>query len=278
MKVDNTEESYLIETFPTEYNLVVEDKDSVISTNGENFSLNEFEKYVEEVQPVAEMEIEHFSRYNSRSTKYDHASAVFSNYPSNLHLTSAHYLAMFNALSQSRSEKATGKYACAVHALATISSSYRFFNSGNDSELKVAYNSLWNYSGTTVSSTNNGISYGGTQPDQIGPALVKYAKDKSVSLTYKRKVSPSFSDIQTKIAQSYPVAFTYFYYKPNGSIGGHTVFTQGALSGTMNGAQANFIVVADGWYENATYLNYSTIPKTLQSYEISSWTGKKLFQ
>ena len=83
MKVDNTEESYLIETFPTEYNLVVEDKDSVISTNGENFSLNEFEKYVEEVQPVAEMEIEHFSRYNSRSTKYDHASAVFSNYPSN---------------------------------------------------------------------------------------------------------------------------------------------------------------------------------------------------
>ena len=37
MKVDNTEESYLIETFPTEYNLVVEDKDSVISTNGENF-------------------------------------------------------------------------------------------------------------------------------------------------------------------------------------------------------------------------------------------------
>ncbi len=46
----------------------------------------------------------------------------------------------------------------------------------------------------------------------------------------------------------------------------------------MNGAQANFIVVADGWYENATYLNYSTIPKTLQSYEISSWTGKKLFQ
>lgn len=278
MKVDNTEESYLIETFPTEYNLVVEDKDSVISTNGENFSLNEFEKYVEEVQPVAEMEIEHFSRYNSRSTKYDHASAVFSNYPSNLHLTSAHYLAMFNALSQSRSEKATGKYACAVHALATISSSYRFFNSGNDSELKVAYNSLWNYSGTTVSSTNNGISYGGTQPDQIGPALVKYAKDKSVSLTYQRKVSPSFSDIQTKIAQSYPVAFTYFYYKPNGSIGGHTVFTQGALSGTMNGAQANFIVVADGWYENATYLNYSTIPKTLQSYEISSWTGKKLFQ
>ena len=86
-----------------------------------------FEKYVEEVQPVAEMEIEHFSRYNSRSTKYDHASAVFSNYPSNLHLTSAHYLAMFNALSQSRSEKATGKYACAVHALATISSSYRQF-------------------------------------------------------------------------------------------------------------------------------------------------------
>lgn len=46
----------------------------------------------------------------------------------------------------------------------------------------------------------------------------------------------------------------------------------------MNGAQANFIVVADGWYENATYLNYSKIPKTLQSYEISSWTGKKLFQ
>ena len=74
----------------------------------------------------------------------------------------------------------------------------------------MAYNSLWNYSGTTVSSTNNGISYGGTQPDQIGPALVKYAKDKSVSLTYQRKVSPSFSDIQTKIAQSYPVAFTYF--------------------------------------------------------------------
>ena len=136
---------------------------------------------------------------------------------------------------------------------------------------------MWNYSGTTVSSTNNGISYGGTQPDQIGPALVKYAKDKSVSLTYQRKVSPSFSDIQTKIAQSYPVAFTYFYYKPNGSIGGHTVFTQGALSGTMNGAQANFIVVADGWYENATYLNYSTIPKTLQSYEISSWTGKNYF-
>ena len=45
----------------------------------------------------------------------------------------------------------------------------------------------------------------------------------------------------------------------------------------MNGAQANFIVVADGWYENATYLNYSTIPKTLQSYEISSWTGKNYF-
>jgi hypothetical protein len=159
---------------------------------------------------------------------------------------------MFNALSQSRSERTASKYACAVHAMAIIACSYRLYNSANDAELRSAYNSLWNYSGTTVYSTSNGISYGGTQPNRIGPALVSYARDKGMNLTSQRIVSPTFSDIQTRIAQ-------------------------GALSGTINGAQTNFLVVADGWYDSATYFNYTSIPRTLQSYEITGWSGSKLF-
>lgn len=272
------EEPYLIETFPTEYNLVIENDDEVINTNGETFSISEFEEYTEKVKPIAEREMLNSATRNSRSTKYEHASSVFSNYPSNLNLSSSHYLRMFNSLTQGRSERAAGKYACAVHAMATIACSYRLYNSANDAELRTAYNSLWNYSGTTVSSTSNGISYGGTQPSRIGPALVSYARDKGMNLTSQRIISPSFSDIQTRIAQSYPVAFTYFYYRPNGTVGGHTVFAQGALSGTINGAQTNFLVVADGWYDSATYFNYTSIPRTLQSYEITGWSGSKLFQ
>ena len=276
-EVGENEEPYLIETFPTEYNLVIEDDDEVINTNGETFSISEFEEYTEKVKPIAEREILNSAARNSRSAKYEHASAVFTNYPSNLNLTSSHYLRMFNALSQSRSERTASKYACAVHAMAIIACSYRLYNSANDAELRSAYNSLWNYSGTTVYSTSNGISYGGTQPNRIGPALVSYARDKGMNLTSQRIVSPTFSDIQTRIAQSYPVAFTYFYYKPNGTVEGHTVFAQGVLSGTINGAQTNFLVVADGWYDSATYFNYTSIPRTLQSYEITGWSGSKLF-
>lgn len=75
IEVGENEEPYLIETFPTEYNLVIEHDDEVINTNGETFSISEFEECTEKVKPIAEREIGSSTTGNSRSTKYELASS-----------------------------------------------------------------------------------------------------------------------------------------------------------------------------------------------------------
>ncbi|MGM0123557.1 hypothetical protein IGI37_000929 [Enterococcus sp. AZ194] len=97
---------------------------------------------------------------------------------------------------------------------------------------------------------------GATLTKNIGPALVSYAKEKGVTLKQTTTQSPSFSLIQTAIAQSYPVALSVIYNKKDGGVSGHTVFVQGAMTGKRGKTTNNFIALANGWTASATYMNY----------------------
>ncbi|MCB5950578.1 hypothetical protein LI951_00700 [Enterococcus sp. BWT-B8] len=266
-EVSDDTNAEILETMPTEYNVVVEDE--VFRSDGEELTLQEFENYQDSVAEEALNVVEESQKY-ATSAMYGHSSEFFIDYPSDFQMSSVYYLRQFNSITQDYTLKVNKKYACAVVALATIASSYNFYSTAVESQYKAAYDRLW----TLAYTSNEGL----TQTRYIGPALVNYAREKGVTLTQTTTPSPSFVLIQNAIAQSYPVALSVFYNKTNGGgVSGHTVFVQGTMTGKRGQTMNNFIILSNGWTASATYMNYSTVPSTLYSYEAAIWKGKKLF-
>lgn len=144
-------------------------------------------------------------------------------------------------------------------------------NQFDDTQLKAAYTSLWDYSGTSVVKNLNGLSYGTTNTSMIGLALQCYTASKGVNISYNNYTCPTFSTISTAIKAKQPVSLNVFYTKPNGQVEGHTVFVQGIMSGTSGGKYYNFVVMYDG----RTVLNILIIvPSTLKNYSATTFSKK----
>ena len=153
------------------------------------------------------------------------------------------------------------KYACGPTALFSIGLTMR--NAAGNGPLISSptswddYNSLWSYTATTVYRTANGISYGSTQNDRLGPGFVNYCKlvkGKAISSTYNS--SPSYAAFVSHINQG---KFSLIHMGiNNGSEVGHVMAVYGHSQLLRNGQSSpllNCLEVFTGWNEPA-FLNF----------------------
>ncbi|WP_143141676.1 hypothetical protein [Enterococcus caccae] len=163
-----------------------------------------------------------------------------------------------------------------------MASSLRLFDDWKNDELKGAYNRIWALSGTTNDGARREgilkgslIQYGTTPTNKIGSTIVNFAREKKkINLSYNTRKSPTFISLQTDIKNKRAVAYSYWVKNKKGQVNGHTVFVQGTMTGKKGNATHNFIVLADGWGYDARYMNYSTIPQTLNGSEATAIYGK----
>ncbi|EOL46359.1 hypothetical protein [Enterococcus caccae] len=71
-------EQVIVETIPTEYNVVLEEE--VINSNGKDMTVEEFSEYEEEIADTAEKLVEENENYSTTAT-YEHTGHVLRNYP-----------------------------------------------------------------------------------------------------------------------------------------------------------------------------------------------------
>lgn len=247
-------EQVIVETLPNEYSITVDD--TAVTSSGKVMDINEFEEYQEDVADAIGEDI-------TTSSQYGHTGDVMQDYPSDYTFQANHHLSYFNAITQSQSEQAAGKYACAVTAMAIVADRYNLGQSWVPSNLQTTYNSLWSKSSTSETSrkVQNGktIIYGGTPVNKIGPALVSLGKDKNVNLKYKDATNPTFATIKNAIFNKHDVIFSYFI----SSTQGHSVAVQGTWTGKKNNTNHDFLILADGWTTAARYINYTTKANTI---------------
>lgn len=273
------DERKLIETTPTEYN-IINTENEVVSSNGEEMTLDEFENYKEDISDLSDEMLEENDVYKTtKAAAYDHASNVLRNYPGTTYkITESYYPRVVFTLSQQRATSVTGTYACAVSAMTIMSGSLGFLNLNDNAQLKSTYSSLWKKSkSTNDGAKRGGIQYGATDVANIGPAMVSLGADKKVKLSYKRMQKPTFTQIKNDVIAKKPIAFSYWYKNKAGQTSGHTVSVNGALVGTTGKTKHMFIALADGWGYDVRYMNYSTIPSTLVDYEATSISGKQVY-
>ncbi|MCA5014227.1 MULTISPECIES: hypothetical protein [unclassified Enterococcus] len=164
---------------------------------------------------------------------------------------------------ESEVESQTGIWGCAVSAMDILAKGTNL-----EHNTKVAYPKLWKYAKTTQYKVQNGIKYGSTNNGNIGAGFVQFAKEKKKNISYQNISSPSFGQFKSAIDNKKPAIFAYGIIKANTKERtGHAV----AVEGYMSSKQANYLVVADGWFAAAKYVNY--IPGNfLDTYGII-WSG-----
>ena len=72
--------------------------------------------------------------------------------------------------------------------------------------------------------------------------------------------NPTFSFFTDAISNNYSATLSYRIYTADGAKSGQTVNVFGYCTATKSGTSSNYLIVADGWYNDAPkYMNYSSI-------------------
>ena len=157
---------------------------------------------------------------------------------------------------QSDFTNATGRYACSVVALTNMVSYFQ--NNGYsraliNKKIRDTFNSLWTLTETSVTHTNNGISYGGTVISKQAGAIETYFSQRGYNVTVDEYTSVSFSNYMRDINANKPCIFDYGAIF-NGKAGGHSVFVVGYSQTTG----PDYLLVEDGWSNYYRYLNFDS--------------------
>lgn len=201
-------------------------------------------------------------------TKYDSHSDLYSDSyeTGSTVVTAAKYTSKYSAqksmLSQYNIMTTTSKYACAVVALTEIANQEGILK---NSSIKDTFEALWTATSTSVSST--GIFYGltitcgSTTDSKLATGMKKYCKDRGkTGTTTKTKSNPAFSFFTDAVDNNYSATLSYRIYESNGKKTGHSVNVVGYCTAKKSGTTSNYLIVADGWYDDAPkYMNYSGI-------------------
>lgn len=255
----------IIEVEPLNFTVQVND-DVVITSNNEILTNQEntiLEETSNDIEPLTE---EFITEDNLAATsKYDSDDKILLKETAR-GLTNVRFnmWRQFIPSVESQVEAQTGIWACAVTALDILTKSTNL-----EQNTKVSYPNLWNYSSTKHYKTTNGIKYGSTQNGNIGNGLTKFANLKGKKITHQNYTTPNFSIFKSAIDNKQPAIFSYGYTPKGQSRIGHSV----AVEGYMTSNQANYLVVADGWYESAKYINY--IPANFTDTYGIVWSGIK---
>lgn len=151
-------------------------------------------------------------------------------------------------LSEGEAIAYSGRFACAVSALYVCA---MYYNVVSKSDLSTEYNKMWDYTNTNFKTDSN--VYGETATKDMGPGFVNFCKSKGVSVSYSNKLLNVYSELKKNVKnnQISVVCGTIGEVAHAMAVEGYTV-----VKAKNTGKTLNTLVVADGWYNTLTYLNY----------------------
>lgn len=162
---------------------------------------------------------------------------------------------VFVALSESIVEGLTGKYACGVSAMTHAAIHYGIIE-WNNSDIKVAYETLWDLSSTFITSVgSNGIIYGSTYSDKYGLALGAFAERRGMNLSYSQMDSPGFSFFKTAIDGGNVGILSTGIYTSATETSSHAMTVEGYCTATNRSGSFRGLILADGWQGNGRVIN-----------------------
>lgn len=259
-------EKKLFSTTPLEYTVCATDSNKqefYYNSNLGKMSSAEFGRVKDAVRDSAR------NTYGlTRDTKYDSHSELFSSsYESGSTLVddpeyTSKYSSSKSLISQYDIMTSTSKYACAVVALTEIANQEGILKNSSIAE---TFNALWTATSTTVSSTiniyNMVVTCGSTKDSKLSTGMKSYCNDRGkTNTTTTTKSNPAFSFFTGAMDSNYSATLSYRIYETDGSKTGHTVNVVGYCTATKAGTTSNYLIVADGWYDDAPkYMNYSSI-------------------
>jgi len=169
-------------------------------------------------------------------------------------MLSSNNLEEFHAVSEATVEAKTGRYACAISALYACGEIYGTANYYN---LKNDYLSLWDYTSTTTTHEDRGISYGSTLIKNIGPGFVSFCSSKGIKVSQETTSNPDIAFFRIAIDVSNPAVFSCGIISKTGDRVGHSMAVQGyaQLQRKNSTSKVNTLMVFDGWNEKLRFLN-----------------------
>ena len=231
----------LIKTAPFTYGLVDESNGTLTNNYGETESINP-------------------STYSINSDGKDPSSwsdvfleiqTIYENY----NLVTTNHLDEFLAFSEDYIEDQTAHYACAISALYACAA---YYGALNYADVSGDYLGLWEATGTSVSSTSNGITYGITDVYNVGPGFVSFCADKGVTVSQNTVDNPSYRFFTNCIdGGNMAVVHCGIIDEDDSKRSGHSMAVQGyaTIQSKSSGNQLHTLMVFDGWNEYVRYLN-----------------------
>lgn len=132
-----------------------------------------------------------------------------------------------------------------------------------DDVLRVEYKKIWDATDTTIYKQENGVFYGETATENLGPGFVSYCSSKGVNINYRYIEDPAISDFKSYVNNDNMSIFCGYanIEQSDGSskVVGHGVTVEGYidLTNKSNSSKVTILVVFDGWNEYVRYINPS---------------------
>lgn len=167
-----------------------------------------------------------------------------------------HHLTDFTFVTEDEATAATGRYACAIQAMIACAMQYGIYEN-----IVGSYMDLWLGSNTDTDHITNGIIYGTTDDDQIGPALVDFCADRGIYINQTTQTNADYSFFTSCINRGDPAIICVGITKAsNGEHSNHAMAVEGyaTLENKASGTEFRSVMVADGWYPEARHLLFDS--------------------
>ncbi len=183
-------------------------------------------------------------------------------------VNSSAYIGELPYATETEIERNTKRYACAVTALFSVAG--RLYLNGKPLITATSmfgqlpdwneYISIWSATNTTTAYIKNGIEYGSTKSNDLGPGFVSYCNNKGYNLQESHAGAPIFEQFKQQIANNCNSIFTAQAIS-NGSTVGHSMAVAGWVDATRTPGNDpavghSYLYVYDGW-NGMAYIDYN---------------------
>lgn len=161
----------------------------------------------------------------------------------------------YYVLTEDEAKQKTGHFACCASSMYICAA---LLSRVNENEFDDDYMALWDYSDTSVESVKNGVTYGLTSNQKVGPGLVSFLRSKGVdNVSYEFKSDPDISFFVNAVDE---LKVSIVCTTLNTSLGkkGHAVAVEGYIyfRNNNNGSTMRCLCVANTWDSYLCYYNY----------------------
>ena len=194
------------------------------------------------------------SERSSKPTSWEDVSIDKKYDTKDIYISSMGHLPEFIAYDETTVEQTTQHYACLISA-AMVCATY--YGCADYSTLASDYMTLWNLTGTTVSHTKDGITYGETNPANGVNGLKNFCAQKGIVITSSDIWNPTLPFYRTAINRG-DIGMVHCGISLSDGRSGHTMAVEGYAQIIVNNTTFNTAMVSDGWDNGVYYLNLDT--------------------